>query len=93
MKTEISQSKIQTLQKKRTLGQINKVQIQVFATGKQDINAHWMICCRQSHCCIILYQVDTRQTNTFLYNTLSGTDSVKQKHSQSKDKNATQEKI
>ena len=94
MKTKISEFKIQTLQKKRTSGQINQVQIQVFATGKQDINAHWMICCRQSHCRIILYQVDTRQTNTFLYNTLSGTDSVKQKHSQSKEivKNANQEK-
>ena len=78
MKTEISQFKIQTLQKKRTSGQINQVQIQVFATGKQDINAHWMICCRQTHCCIILYQVDTRQVNTLPYNTISGTDSVKQ---------------
>ena len=58
MKTEISQFKIQTLQNKRTSGQINQVQIQVFATGKQDINAHWMICSRQTHCCI--------------YNTLSG---------------------
>ena len=45
MKTKISQFKIQTLQKKRTSGQINQVQIQVFATGKQDINARigWFV--------------------------------------------------
>ena len=44
MKTKISQFKIQTLQKKRTSGQINQVQIQVFAAqSKILMHIGWFV--------------------------------------------------